>query len=188
MMTDPKMMADAVRALLLGLGYDPACDALDETPRRLSEALRELTGGEDEDPARHLKTTFAADADEMIVLRRCPLISVCQHHLMPFTGHATVGYIPAPDAGVVGLSKLARVVDGYARRLQLQERLTAQVADCIETELSTAGVAVTISAVHSCLAIRGARKDGAELITSVTRGAFRSDPAARAEFFALARG
>jgi GTP cyclohydrolase IA len=185
---DTDMMTEGVRSLLFGLGYDAESDELADTPRRLAEALAELTAGEQVDPARFLKVTFAADADEMIVLRRCPLTSVCEHHLMPFRGHATVGYIPAPGAGVVGLSKLARVVDGYARRLQLQERLTAQIAGCIEAGLSTAGVAVTITAVHECLSVRGARKDGAELVTSDTRGAFRADPAARAEFFALARG
>ena len=185
LVTDPA--AGAVRTLLAALGYDPAAPGLAGTPRRLVEALGELTEGEHTDPGHWLKTTFAADADEMIVLRRVEVQSVCEHHLFPFTGLATVGYIPAPGAGVVGLSKLARVVEGYARRLQLQERLTAQIADCIEGHLSTVGVAVEIAAVHSCLSIRGARKGG-ELVTSVTRGAFRSDPATRAEFFALARG
>lgn len=186
-MIDTAMMAEAVESLLFGLGYDAEADGLAATPRRLTTALVELTEGERIDPAEYLKTTFPADADEMIVLRRVEVQSVCEHHLFPFTGLATVGYIPAPGAGVVGLSKLARVVDGYARRLQLQERLTAQIADCIEGHLSTVGVAVEIAAVHSCLSLRGARKGG-ELVTSVTRGAFRSDPATRAEFFALARG
>jgi GTP cyclohydrolase I len=179
-------LTGAVRVWLRALGVGDG--EVTRTPYRFAEALTELTSGTFTDPAEHLKTTFTADADEMIVLRRVPLVSLCEHHLMPFTGHATVGYIPAEGAGVVGVSKLARVVDGYASRLQLQERLTAQVADCIETHLDTVGVAVTITAVHSCLSLRGARKVGAELVTSVTRGAFRDQPAARAEFFALARG
>lgn len=178
---------EAVQTLLAVLGYDPEAAALADTPRRLVAALTELTSGEATDPAAFLAVTFEADADEMIVLRRVPLVSVCEHHLLPFTGHATVAYIPAPGAGVVGVSKLARVVDGYARRLQLQERLTAQIADAIESQLDTVGVGVMVTALHSCLAIRGARKDGAELVTSVTRGLFRSDAAARAEFFSLAR-
>lgn len=176
-----------VRGLLAQLGYDPDADAYRETPRRLAAALAELTAGEADDPARYLKVTFPADADEMIVLRRVPFASLCEHHLFPFTGCATVGYIPAPGAGVVGVSKLARVVDAYARRLQLQERLTAQVAACISDGLDTLGVAVMISAEHACMAIRGPRVS-AELVTSVTLGAFRTDPPARAEFFALARG
>lgn len=178
---------EAVQTLLSVLGYDPEAGPLLDTPRRLVAALTELTSGETTDPAGFLAVSFPADADEMIVLRRVPLVSVCEHHLLPFTGHATVAYIPAPGAGVVGVSKLARVVDGYARRLQLQERLTAQIADAIESRLDTVGVGVMVTALHSCLAIRGARKDGAELVTSVTRGLFRSDPAARAEFFSLAR-
>ena len=177
-----------VRGLLAQLGYDPDAPPYRETPRRLASALAELTAGETDDPARYLKVTFPADADEMVVLRRVPFVSLCEHHLFPFTGHATVGYIPAAGAGVVGVSKLARVVDAYARRLQLQERLTAQVAACLQGGLDTLGVAVTISAVHTCMALRGPRKQGAELVTSVTLGAFRTDPSARAEFFALARG
>lgn len=178
---------EAVRALLVALGYDPTAPGLAATPRRVAAALAELTGGDLVDPGEYLKTTFAADADEMIVLRRVPVESLCEHHLLPFTGHATVGYIPAPGAGVVGVSKLARVVEGYARRLQLQERLTGQIADCIEGHLSTVGVAVMISAAHSCMMLRGIRRNGSELVTSVTRGAFRADPSTRAEFFALAR-
>jgi len=180
--------ADHVRGLLQQLGYDPDAAPYRETPRRLAAALAELTAGETDDPARYLKVTFPADADEMIVLRRVPFVSLCEHHLFPFTGYATVGYIPAQGAGVVGVSKLARVVDAYARRLQLQERLTAQIAGCIQEGFATLGVAVTIAAYHACMELRGPRKQGAELVTSVTLGAFRSDPSARAEFFALARG
>ncbi len=176
-----------VRALLASLGYNPDCPALAETPRRFASALAELTAGETLDPARHLKTTFPADADEMVMMRRVPFASLCEHHLLPFTGRATVAYIPAPGAGVVGISKLVRVVEEYARRLQMQERLTAEVADCIETHLDTVGVAVMLTAVHSCMTLRGVRTGGAALVTSVTRGAFRTDARARAEFFALDR-
>jgi len=181
----PDLIERSAAAMIAALGYGG--EVLDQTPRRIAAALTELTAGEHTDPAELLAVTFPADADEMIVLRRVPLVSLCEHHLMPFTGYATVGYIPEPGAGVVGVSKLARVVEVYSRRLQIQERLTAQIADCIEHGLKTVGVAVTISAVHSCLALRGVRKDGAHLITSVTRGAFRDNPAARAEFFALAQ-
>lgn len=175
--------------LLGSLGYDAGSEALRETPRRLASALAELTAGENTDPADYLAMVFhpAASTDEMICLRRIEFTSLCEHHVLPFLGHATVAYIPQVSAGVVGVSKLARVVDAYARRLQIQEQLTAQIADCIEGSLDTRGVAVLISAVHSCLTIRGARKHGAEMVTSVTRGLFRTDAAARAEFFALAR-
>jgi GTP cyclohydrolase I len=180
-------MSLAIRDWLAGMGRDPDDPALARTPLRFTEALAELTRGTFYEPGRHLKVTFPAEADEMIVLRHTPFVSLCEHHLMPFSGLATLGYIPAPGAGVVGMSKLARVLDDYARRLQLQERLTREVADCIETGLDTLGVAVTITAVHACVTFRGARKDGTELVTSDTRGAFRADPATRAEFFALAR-
>lgn len=185
---DMNLTEQAVRALLAGIGYDTQASAvLHDTPRRVASAYAELTSGEQENPDKYLAVTFPADADEMIVLRHIPFVSVCEHHLFPFAGHATVAYIPALGAGVVGVSKLARVVDAYARRLQLQERLTAQIASCIETNLATIGVAVTVTATHSCLALRGARKDGAVFVTSVTRGRFREDPAARQEFFSLAR-
>lgn len=178
-----------LRSLIASTGCDPTSDGLADTPRRWIAALAEMTGGQHIDPAAFLRVIFHPDhsTDEMIVLRRVGFVSLCEHHLLPFIGAATVGYIPAPGAGVVGLSKLARVVDGFARRLQLQERMTTQIADCLQVNLDTVGVAVTLSATHTCLAIRGARKDGAQMITSVTRGAFRDEPSARAEFFALAR-
>jgi GTP cyclohydrolase I len=180
---------DAVYSLLLQLGYDPASNGLERTPMRVVAMLHELTAGEHEDPGVHLKTVFdvAWSTDEMIVLRDIEFASLCEHHLLPFTGRVTVGYLPAEGAGVVGLSKLARVVEGYAHRLQVQERMTTQIADCLERNLDTRGVAVTVAAQHTCMSLRGIRKNGTEMVTSVTRGAFREDGRARAEFFHLAR-
>jgi GTP cyclohydrolase I len=184
---DRAKVEQSARCLIRGLGYDDRGE-LNETPRRIADAYDELTAGERIDPGDFLAVTFEADTDEMIVLRRVPFVSLCEHHLMPFTGHASVGYIPEPGAGVVGVSKLARVVDAYARRLQIQERLTAQIADCLQHGLKTAGVAVTIAAVHSCMTLRGVLKPGASLVTSDTRGVFREEGATRGEWWALTGG
>jgi GTP cyclohydrolase I len=186
-MTDTIPAAGHVAGLLAALGYDVTSNGLANTPRRVAAALAELTAGETEDPGRWLATVFDVSwaHDEMIALRGMDFASLCEHHLLPFTGTVTVAYIPAPGAGVVGVSKLARVVDGYARRLQVQERMTTQIADCLEKYLDTRGVAVAVRATHSCMSLRGVRKPGSDMVTNVLRGAFRDDGRVRSEFMAL---
>ena len=179
---------EAMATVLAYAGYDVESDGLADTPARFVRALHEMTAGEDTDPGEHLTKVFGVDdVDEMIVLRRLPLVSLCEHHLLPFFGYATVGYIPAPHGGIVGISKLARVVDGYARRLQVQERLTSQIVACIDKHTNNVGVAATIEATHTCMTVRGVRKDSSVMVTSKLIGAFRNDPTARAEFLELAR-
>lgn len=183
--------AEAAVAMLLDCcGYDLDADGLADTPRRVARTWIELTAGEHSDPGDHLRRTFdpdGMDVDEMVVLRRIGFVSLCEHHVLPFAGHATVAYIPAPGAAIVGLSKLARVVDGYAHRLQVQERLTTQIANCIDKHLDNVGVGVQIEATHTCLSLRGARKETAVMVTSKLTGLFKEDPRARAEFLDLAR-
>jgi GTP cyclohydrolase I len=179
---DLERIEKAVREILLGLGEDPDRDGLLETPERVARAYAELCGGLREDPRRHLATTFDEDHREMVILRDIPFASICEHHLLPFTGKAHVGYIP--QGRVVGLSKLARVVEGYARRPQVQERLTSAIADAIMEELEPDGCGVVIEATHTCMTIRGIQKPGSSMITSAMRGGFRRRPETRAEFFA----
>lgn len=176
---------DAVIRLLQHLGEDPTRDGLRETPRRVVKALRELTTGYALDPADVLGTTFEVAHDEMIVVRNVPFSSLCEHHMLPFTGTATVGYVPAEGGRIVGLSKLARLVDLYARRLQVQERLTDQIAAAIEENLETIGVGVIVRASHTCMSMRGIGKAG-EMVTSRMTGVLRTKPEARAEFLKLA--
>ncbi len=171
----------AVREILAAIGEDPDRDGLLDTPARVARMYAETCGGLHDDPARHLKVTFDAGHDEMIMVRDISLYSLCEHHLVPFFGTAHVAYIPNTDGRVTGLSKLARLVDGFARRPQVQERLTTQVADAIEESLAPRGALVVIEAEHMCMAMRGIRKAGASTVTSAVRGIFRSDAAARAE-------
>lgn len=171
----------AVREILDAIGEDPERDGLHETPARVARMYAETCAGLHEDPARHLRTTFEADHDEMIMVRDIPLFSLCEHHLVPFHGRSHVAYIPNEDGRVTGLSKLARLVDGFARRPQVQERLTAQVADAIEASLRPRGVLVVVEAEHMCMSMRGVRKPGASTVTSAVRGVFRSDRGTRAE-------
>lgn len=173
----------AVREILEALGEDPDREGLRETPRRIASMYAELFAGLRHEPSEVLGVTFAEDHHEMVILRDVPFHSLCEHHLLPFSGVAHVGYIP--NGHVVGLSKLARVVDILTRRPQVQERLTSQVADAIETELAPLGVGVVIEAEHSCLTIRGIRATGSRMITSAMRGVFRDGPATRAEFLDL---
>jgi GTP cyclohydrolase I len=175
----------AVRQILIAIGEDPDREGLARTPRRVAESYAELFSGLNEDPRRHLATTFDEDHHEMVVLRDIPFASVCEHHLLPFTGHVHVGYIPS--GRVVGLSKIARLVEGYARRPQGQERLTSQIADAIMTELRPDGCGVVIEAAHTCMTIRGIQKPGATMVTSAMRDGFRRRPHTRAEFFAIVR-
>jgi GTP cyclohydrolase I len=176
----------AVREILLALGEDPDRDGLQQTPRRVAEAYAELFSGLREEPRDHLGVTFDEGHKELVVLRDIPFASLCEHHLMPFTGVAHVGYIP--QGRVVGLSKLARLVEGYARRPQVQERLTSEIADALMEELCPDGCGVVIEAAHTCMTIRGIRKPGATMVTSAVRGGFRRRSATRAEFFAIVRG
>lgn len=179
---DQGRIAAAVREILAAVGEDPDREGLRETPARVARMYAEVFAGLGDDPARHLDVTFAEGHRGLVVLRDIPFASLCEHHLLPFAGYAHVGYLPA--GRVVGLSKLARLVDGYARRPQVQERLTAAIADALMATLRPGGAAVLLEATHTCLTVRGAQKPGATMVTAALRGGLRR-PAARAEFFAL---
>jgi GTP cyclohydrolase I len=185
--TDPRV-ASAVRDLLDALGEDPDREGLAETPERVARFLTEFTSGRDIDPAAMLQTRFTADHDEMIIVKDIPFHSLCEHHLVPFVGCAHVGYIPNKNGQVTGLSKLARVVDVVSKRLQMQERLTSQVADAIEDALDPRGVIVVVEAEHMCMSMRGVNKPGHTTVTSALRGVFRENVATRAEAMTIIRG
>jgi len=188
MTVDVERVRAAVAEILLAIGEDPERDGLINTPTRVASMYEELFSGLHDDPARHLEVTFAAEHDEMVMVRDIPFASLCEHHLVPFLGKAHVAYIPADDGRITGLSKLARLVDGYARRLQVQERMTTQIADAIAEVLSPRGVLVVIEAEHLCMSMRGVKKPGTTTITSSVRGLFRSDQATRAEAMQFIRG
>lgn len=173
---------DAVVRMLQFINEDPTRDGLQETPRRVVKALKEMTVGYETDIDKILGVTFDVDCDEMIVVRDIPFSSLCEHHMLPFTGTATVGYVPGKR--VVGLSKIARLVDAYAKRLQVQERLTSQIADAMVEHLKPKGVGVVIKGQHSCMSLRGVGKAGV-MMTSALRGVMRDKPEARAEFLNL---
>lgn len=175
---------DAVQTLLRYVGEDPQRDGLVKTPDRVARAWMEMTEGYAMSAGAILSTTFEGDSDEMVVLKDIDFNSVCEHHLLNFAGKAHIAYMPK-GGRIVGLSKLARIVDVYAKRLQVQERLTQQVAGAILEHLKPDGVAVVIEGRHSCMCVRGVRKDGATMVTSALHGVFRSDPATRAEFMSL---
>jgi GTP cyclohydrolase I len=185
---DVERVQAAVSELLNAIGEDPERDGLVATPRRVAAMYEELFSGLHDDPARHLEVTFAAEHDEMVMVRDIPFASLCEHHLVPFLGKAHVAYIPAEDGRITGLSKLARLVDGYARRLQVQERMTTQIADAIAEVLRPRGVLVVIEAEHLCMSMRGVKKPGTVTVTSSVRGLFRSDVATRAEAMQFIRG
>jgi GTP cyclohydrolase I len=180
---DQPRIAKAVREILIAVGEDPDREGLKDTPSRVARAYVELMAGLSEDPRRHLKTVFREKYDEVVLLRDIEFHSLCEHHLLPFTGRAHVAYLP--DGKVVGLSKLARLVEGYARRPQVQERLTTQIADALMEELAPIGAACVIEAVHTCMTIRGAKKHGSTMVTSALRGIFKENPASRAEVLSL---
>jgi len=182
---DADRAAAAVRELLIAIGEDPDRDGLQATPGRVARMFAEVVAGTNEDLSRHLTTTFEADHDEIVLVRDIPFSSMCEHHLLPFIGRAHVGYIPGPDGRITGLSKLARLVDGFARRLQVQERLTSQIANAVQQVLDPAGVIVVLEAEHLCMSIRGVAKPGATTVTSAIRGHFRDDPRGRAEALSL---
>ena len=175
----------AVRELLVAIGEDPDREGLRDTPSRVAKAYAELTQGLRQSPEEVLTKTFDIGHDEMILVRDIELWSMCEHHLVPFTGVAHVGYIPAKSGMITGLSKLARLVDLYAKRPQVQERLTTQVADALMEFLDARGVIVVVEAEHLCMTMRGVKKAGARTITSAVRGTFRSNATTRAEAMAL---
>jgi GTP cyclohydrolase I len=170
---------DAVLTILRWIGEDPDRDGLRDTPARVAKAWREMTSGYADDPAEILARTFDESSDEMIVLRGISFYSTCEHHLLPFYGEATVGYLPGK---VVGISKLARLVECFARRLQIQERMTRQIAEAVETHLGARGVGVILRAHHLCMGCRGVRQEQTEMVTSSMLGTLRSDAASRSEF------
>lgn len=184
---EPRAQA-AIRELLFAIGEDPDRDGLRDTPARVARACAEVFGGLYTDPSDVLATTFNEEHDELILVKDIPLYSVCEHHLVPWHGTAAVGYIPGRDGRITGLSKLARLVDLYARRPQVQERLTKQVADAMHERLQPRGVIVVVDAEHLCMAMRGIRKPGSRTVTSAVRGILRSDPRTRAEALSLILG
>ena len=188
MSVDIQRIERAVAELLAAVGEDPYRDGLQQTPRRVAHMYEELFAGLDEDPADHLEVTFAADHDEMVMVRDIPFASLCEHHLVPFMGRAHVAYIPGNDGRITGLSKFARLVDGFAHRLQVQERMTTQIADAIETALAPKGVLVVVEAEHLCMSMRGVKKPGTLTITSAVRGLFRTDLATRSEAMQFVHG
>ena len=180
--------AAAVRELLIAVGEDPDREGLKATPDRVARAYAEIFGGLFVDPSEVLLTTFDEKHDELVLVKDIPLYSVCEHHLVPWHGTAAVGYIPGEDGRITGLSKLARVVELYARRPQVQERLTTQVADAVMSRLEPRGVIVVVQAEHLCMAMRGVRKPGAQTMTSAVRGIFQTDQRTRAEALSLILG
>jgi GTP cyclohydrolase IA len=177
-----------VREILVAIGEDPNRDGLQDTPRRVAKMYAELFEGMAMDPATHLSVAFEEHHDEMVMVRDIPFSSLCEHHLVPFMGRAHVAYIPGPSGRITGLSKLARTVEGYARRLQVQERMTAQIADALDAVLEPAGALVVIEAEHLCMAMRGVRKPGTVTVTSAVRGIFRTDVSTRNEALAFIHG
>lgn len=180
---DKERIRKAVIELLLAIGENPQREGLLHTPDRVAEMYGEIFGGLHQDPAEVLKVSFAENHQEMVILRDIPFYSMCEHHLLPFHGKAHIGYIPS--GRVVGISKLARVVEIYARRPQLQERLTSQIADSIMRNVQPIGVGVVIEAEHLCMTMRGIRKPGSMVVTSANRGTFRTRRETRAEFLSL---
>jgi GTP cyclohydrolase I len=184
---DLERVERAVRELLLAIGEDPDRDGLKETPARVARSYQEIFAGMAQEPRDVLTTTFEIGHNELILVRDIEVYSTCEHHLVPFHGVAHVGYIPGTDGRVTGLSKLARLVDVYARRPQVQERLTSQIADALSENLKPLGVLVVIECEHLCMSMRGVRRPGSRTITSAVRGQLR-DPATRAEAMGLVLG
>lgn len=180
---DLEAIKGAVRTILTAVGEDPDREGLLETPRRVAKMYAEMFAGLYKDPARHLEVTFPEDYQELVLVRDIQFTSMCEHHLLPFSGVAHVGYLP--NGRVTGLSKLARVVDEVAHRPQVQERMTQTIADLIEDRLGSAGVAVVVRAEHSCMSIRGIKKHGSSTVTSALRGVFKTSPSSRAEVMSL---
>ncbi len=188
MAVDIERAKAAVRELLDAIGEDPTRNGLLDTPRRVATMYDELFAGMHEDPSEHLEVTFDEAHGEMVLVRDIPFSSLCEHHLVPFMGKAHVAYIPGRDGRITGLSKLARVVDGYARRLQVQERMTSQIADDIQRVLEPRGALVVLEAEHLCMTMRGVKKPGALTVTSAVRGIFKDDFATRSEALQFIHG
>jgi GTP cyclohydrolase I len=182
---DHQRIEAAVREILEAIGEDPDRDGLQKTPARVARMYAEIFAGLGESAGAHLDTTFEADHDEMVLVRDIPFASACEHHLVPFMGRAHVGYIPGNDGRITGLSKLARVVDTFAKRPQVQERMTVQIADAIEAGLAPRGVLVVLEAEHLCMSMRGVKKPGSVTVTSAVRGLFRDNAATRGEAMRL---
>lgn len=182
---DQVRIRGAVREILIAIGEDPERSGLIDTPARVARAYAEMFAGVELDPGEVLETTFDEHHNELVLVKDIPIYSVCEHHLLPWHGTAAVGYIPGDDGRITGLSKLARVVELYARRPQVQERLTSQVADALVDRLHPRGAFVVVQAEHMCMAMRGVRKAGTTTMTSAVRGIFKSDPRSRAEALSL---
>ena len=184
---DRAKVAEGVRLILEGIGDDPSREGVAGTPERVADMYAELFAGVGADPRKLLTVIAGAGHDEMIMVRDIPLYSVCEHHLIPFSGHAHVAYVPNRDGRITGLSKIARVVDLLSKRPQVQERLTTEIADALDAALDPRGVFVLIEAEHLCMTMRGIKKPGATTVTSAVRGVFRSDARTRAEALELVR-
>jgi GTP cyclohydrolase I len=180
---DTKRIEKAVREILLAVGEDIDREGLKKTPERVARMYTELLAGMHEKPEKHLRSVFTENYEEIVLLRGVPFYSICEHHLMPFIGQANVAYLPS--GRILGISKLARIVDCFARRLQAQERLTYQIADFIMNNLKPQGAAVVLEASHSCMTIRGIKKPGSVMVTSALRGIFKRDPRSRSEIMSL---
>ncbi len=180
---DIKRIENAAREILLAVGEDPDRQGLRDTPARVARMYSELLDGIHENPEKHIKSIFTEKYDEIVLLRDIPFFSVCEHHLMPFIGKANVAYLPT--GSVIGVSKLARIVDAFAHRLQVQERLTEQIADFLMEKLKPQGTAAVLEASHSCITIRGIKKPGSVMVTSAVRGIFKRDPRSRSEIMSL---
>ena len=185
MAMDLDKVEEGVRLILEGIGEDPKREGLQKTPERVARMYAECFAGLEEDPAQHFETTFDEHSEELIILRDIPFYSMCEHHLAPFFGKANIAYIPAADGRICGLSKLARLVEVFARRPQVQERLTSQIADTLMKELDPQGVIVVIEAEHLCMNMRGVKKPGSKTVTRAVRGLFKEDKAAANEALAL---
>jgi GTP cyclohydrolase I len=184
---DTESIEKGVKLILEGIGEDPKRPGIQRTPKRVASMFKEILGGLSEDPAKHMRVIQDEKHDEMVLIKNIPLYSMCEHHLLPFAGVAHVAYIPK-GGRIVGLSKIARVVEAYARRLQVQERLTKQIADLIDQRLKPLGVMVVIEAEHMCMSMRGAKKPKSVTVTSAVRGSFRTSHATRTEAMTLIKG
>jgi GTP cyclohydrolase I len=185
---DPALVEAAVRDLLVAIGEDPERDGLRDTPARVARSYAELVAGLHRDPADVLTSVFDLGHDEMVIVKDIEVFSICEHHLVPFHGVAHVGYIPNTEGQITGLSKIARLVDLYARRPQVQERMTTQIAEALESRLHPRGVIVVVECEHLCMAMRGVRKQGSTTVTSAVRGSFRDSASTRAEAMSLILG
>jgi len=183
---DLPRIENAVREILYAIGENPDREGLTATPNRVARMYQELFAGMNDDPRRHVQQGFSENYDEIVLLKNIPFYSMCEHHLLPFIGHAHLGYVPRGK--VIGVSKLARIVRSFARRPQVQERLTTQIAEFLMQEINAQGVAVVLEATHTCMTIRGVKKPGAVMVTSAMLGLFRKDARSRAEVMSLIRG